>query len=56
VTNAALSSNGELRNNRSLCRENRNYPAVAIQPRLDFLLNAPDYAFRPFQVSKEVAP
>lgn len=57
VTNASREHDGKLINDRSLCAANKQYPAITIQPRLDFILNAPEYLLQTGQVLwEEVAP
>ncbi len=56
ITNANKISGGKLINNRNLCGENSRYPSFTIEPRLDFLLNAPEFMLRSQANWQEVAP
>jgi hypothetical protein len=56
VTNADTVNGGNVTNNRTLCANNARYPAFTMQPRLDMLLNTPDYMMRPSTSWREVAP
>jgi len=52
----AQGTGGTLQNNRNLCAGNALYPSFSLTPRLDFLLNAPQFVQEEQTISQELAP
>ncbi len=52
----ALGLGGSLQNKRDLCGDNESFPAFSISPRLDFLLNAPNFLMQTNISSYEETP
>jgi len=56
ITNADLRGNERFINNRDLCEDNLEFPAVSIRQRPDFIVNLPDFAKSQKLIFKELKP